>query len=269
MGVVKIRETLQKLLNGEISINECENILKADNIRELDELVKFDINREDRTGFPEAVLSDGKDYEDLLIIAKNYFKLINDNSKSSLLFTRLSKKRFEALNQDLTDLKEKGFNLDYNAKAKILRINNYPVEEKINPNYGKIGIVTAGTSDVPVAEEAKIIIQEGGCEVITSYDIGVAGIHRLFPQIAKMVEENVNCIIVCAGMEGALPSVVAGLVDIPIIAVPTSVGYGVGKDGKTALFAMLQSCSPGIAVVNIDNGFGAGVFALTMAKHQK
>ena len=109
-----------------------------------------------------------------------------------------------------------------------------------------------------------MIVEEGGCEAITSYDIGVAGIHRLFPQIAHMVKEGVRALIVCAGMEGALPSVVAGLVDVPVIGVPTSIGYGVGEGGRVALDAMLQSCAPGIAVVNIDNGFGAGVFALTI-----
>ena len=126
--------------------------------------------------------------------------------------------------------------------------------------------MTAGTSDIPIAEEAKVIVEQGGCEVISSYDIGVAGIHRLFPQIAHMVEEDVSAFIVCAGMEGALPSVVAGLVDAPVIAVPTSVGYGIGADGKAALYSMLQSCAPGLSVVNIDNGFGAGVCALTIAK---
>ena len=115
---------------------------------------------------------------------------------------------------------------------------------------------------------AKVIVEEGGCEAITSYDIGVAGIHRLFPQIAYMVKEGVKVLIVVAGMEGALPSVVAGLVDIPVIAVPTSVGYGVGEGGRVALDSMLQSCAPGIAVVNIDNGFGAAVFALTIVKNK-
>jgi NCAIR mutase (PurE)-related protein len=136
-----------------------------------------------------------------------------------------------------------------------------------NPEYGKIGLLTAGTSDIPIAEEAKVIVEQGGCEVISSYDIGVAGIHRLFPQIAHMVEEDVCAFIVCAGMEGALPSVVAGLVDVPVIGVPTSVGYGIGADGKAALYSMLQSCAPGLSVVNIDNGFGAGVCALTIAKN--
>ena len=266
--VDELKETLKNLLDGKITIEECENILKADNIIDMEGLIKFDRDREDRTGFPEAVYSSGKDYEDLIIIANNYFKSVKHNEKSSLLFTRLSKSRFESLNNDLSDLKQKGFNLDYNHKAKILRINNYPLKNKINPDYGKIGILTAGTSDIPVAEEAKIVIQEGGCEVISSYDVGVAGIHRLLPQISKMIKDKVNCIIACAGMEGALPSVVAGLVDVPVIAVPTSIGYGVSDNGKTALFAMLQSCAPGIAVVNIDNGFGAGVLALTIVKNR-
>ena len=105
-----------------------------------------------------------------------------------------------------------------------------------------------------------------GCEALTAYDVGVAGIHRLFSHIRNMIEEDVKALVVVAGMEGALPSVVAGLVDIPVIGVPTSIGYGVGKGGFTALYTMLQSCAPGIAVVNIDNGFGAGVFAAKIAK---
>jgi NCAIR mutase (PurE)-related proteins len=126
--------------------------------------------------------------------------------------------------------------------------------------------MTAGTSDINVAEEAKVIVEEGGYEVFTAYDVGVAGIHRLFPVIADMIKEDVKVLIVCAGMEGALPTVLAGLVDIPIIGVPTSVGYGVGEGGFVALNSMLQSCAPGIAVVNIDNGFGAAIFALTIIR---
>ena len=136
----------------------------------------------------------------------------------------------------------------------------------MNPDLGKVGIITAGTSDIPVAEEARVILEQGGCETICSYDIGIAGIHRLFPKISHMVEEEVNVIIVCAGMEGALPSVVAGLVDIPVIGVPTSVGYGIGADGKAAVYSMLQSCAPGLSVVNIDNGFGAAIDALTIVQ---
>ena len=261
-----MREILEDLVTGKITIEKCESIIKSNKILELDQHIKFDTNRKQRTGFPEAILSDSKDYSDLLIIAKNYFKKI-DNDKTSLLFTRLSKERFKKLNKDLDYLK-KDYKLDYYEKARILRISNYNIEDNIISEYGKVGIITAGTSDVKTAEEARITLNEGGCEVLTSYDVGVAGIHRLFPQIAKMVENNVNCIIVCAGMEGALPSVVAGLVDVPVIAVPTSVGYGVNDNGKTALYSMLQSCAPGIAVVNIDNGFGAAVFALTMIQNK-
>lgn len=126
-----------------------------------------------------------------------------------------------------------------------------------------MGILTAGTSDIPVAEEAKDTLEIMGVEAITAYDVGIAGIHRLFPALKRMIEEDVCCIIVVAGMEGALPSVIASMVDIPVIGVPTSTSYGIKI---TPLLTMLHSCSPGIAVVNIDNGFGAGVFAGLIAK---
>jgi NCAIR mutase (PurE)-related protein len=269
-----MKEILRKLLKGEIDIETCENLLKANAILELDEIAKFDNHRKVRTGFPEAILAQGKEYEDLLAIIKGYFNNYNYETEDSILITRLTKERYYKLKEDLKDIVNKGLYLDYNEKGKILVIsnnkqstgNNTEKNQKIDSNK-KIGIITAGTSDIAVGEEAKVIVEQGGCVPITSYDIGVAGIHRLFPQIAKMVEMGVCAIIVCAGMEGALPSVVAGLVDVPVIGVPTSVGYGVGGGGKAALYAMLQSCAPGIAVVNIDNGFGAGVFALTIAKN--
>jgi len=290
-----MKEILEKLLKGEIDIETCENLLKANTILELDEIAKFDKDREVRTGFPEAILAQGKEYDDLLGIVRAYLlsnnnennlknNLKNDFSKdnhnnfgekTNILITRLTKKRYYKLKEDLHDIIAKKFNLNYNDKAKILIISNNKSDTldynkktdgtKHNDFKKKIGIITAGTSDISVGEEAKVIVEQGGCEAITSYDIGVAGIHRLFPQIAKMVELGICAIIVCAGMEGALPSVVAGLVDVPVIGVPTSVGYGVGGEGKAALYAMLQSCAPGIAVVNIDNGFGAGVFALSIA----
>lgn len=252
-----MREILERLINEEIDINTAENLIKSKNILEFDEIAKFDSQRQDRTGFPEAVFAPSKDYEDLLVIIKKYFESENPQN---LIITKLSNERHVKL---LNDLDFPDLIFDYNKKAQILviRVN----EEKRQP-IAKIGIITAGTSDINIAEEAKVIVEEGGCEAITSYDIGVAGIHRLFPQIAHMVKEDVKVLIVCAGMEGALPSVVAGLVDIPVIAVPTSVGYGVGEGGRVALDSMLQSCAPGIAVVNIDNGFGAAVFALTIVK---
>lgn len=249
-----MKDILEMLVNGELDIDEAENLIKSDNILEFDGIAQFDIKRRDRTGFPEAIFSPSKDYEDLLLIIKKYL----ENSDDDLIITKLSGERYEKI---MADLGENSYIFDYNKRAQILIIRK---EISKKDPIAKIGIITAGTSDINIAEEARVIVEEGGCEAITSYDIGVAGIHRLFPQIAHMVKEGVRVFIVCAGMEGALPSVVAGLVDVPVIGVPTSVGYGVGEGGRVALDAMLQSCAPGIAVVNIDNGFGAGVFALTI-----
>lgn len=251
-----MKEILEKLVSGKLDVDEAENLIKANNILEFDDIAKIDIKRNERAGFPEAVFSQSKDYEDLLLIIEKYLESGNDD----LILTRLSSERYERI---LNDLGENSFIFDYNKRAQILIIRK---EVTKKDPIAKIGIITAGTSDINVAEEARVIVEEGGCEAITSYDIGVAGIHRLFPQIAYMVKEGVKVFIVCAGMEGALPSVVAGLVDVPVIGVPTSVGYGVGEGGRVALDAMLQSCAPGIAVVNIDNGFGAGVFALSIVK---
>ncbi|MBQ2830920.1 nickel pincer cofactor biosynthesis protein LarB [Methanobrevibacter sp.] len=249
-----MKDILERLIGGEISIDEAENLIKADSILDFEGIAQFDNKRSERAGFPEAVFSPSKDYEDLLLIIRRYL----ENNDKDLIITKLSCERYEKI---LKDIGENEFVFDYNRRAQILVIRR---EEKTKEKIAKVGIITAGTSDINIAEEARVIVEEGGCEAIVSYDIGVAGIHRLFPQIAHMVKEGVRVFIVCAGMEGALPSVVAGLVDVPVIGVPTSVGYGVGEGGRVALDAMLQSCAPGIAVVNIDNGFGAGVFALTI-----
>ena len=132
-------------------------------------------------------------------------------------------------------------------------------------NGGRVGILTAGTSDIPVAEEAKIIAEEMGCKVTAAYDLGVAGIHRLLEPIKQIIEDDVDVVVVVAGREGALASVVAGLVDVPVIAVPTSNSYGFGEKGLSTLMAMLQSCSLGLAVVNIDGGVAAGAVATLVA----
>ena len=252
-----MKDILERLLSGEIDMEEAENLIRSEDILEFDEIAQFDIKRNQRTGFPEAIFSPSKDYDDLLLIIRKYIEKSDDD----LIITKLSNERYERI---LDDLGENSFIFDYNKRAQILVIRK---EITIKEPIAKIGIITAGTSDINIAEEARVIVEEGGCEAITSYDVGVAGIHRLFPQIAHMVKEGVKVFIVCAGMEGALPSVVAGLVDVPVIGVPTSVGYGVGEGGRVALDAMLQSCAPGIAVVNIDNGFGAGVFALTIVRN--
>ncbi len=250
-----MKKILQKLINGDISVEEAEKMLKTMQIVELEDFAKLDTGRDLRTGFPEAIFAEGKDEPELI-------KIIEECAKGGrVLITRLEETKYNNIKLKLDNIQNSGYEVEYNRKARILLIKDGEIEKQ-----GKIGIITAGTSDVPVAEEARVVAEEAGCEVLTSYDVGVAGIHRLFHQIRRMIEEDVKALIVVAGMEGALPSVVAGLVDVPVIGVPTSVGYGVGAGGFTALNAMLQSCAPGIAVVNIDNGFGAAVFASTIVK---
>lgn len=253
-----MREILQKLINGEISAKTAEKMLKPMQILELEDFAKIDMCRDIRTGVPEAVFAEGKENEEIVKI------LMNCASNGRVMVTRLPQERFEDIKAELNPLVDKGFKVVYDRQARILMVKDSEVEK-----IGKIGVITAGTSDIPVAEEARVVAEEAGCEVLTSYDVGVAGIHRLFSQVRRMIESNVEVIIVVAGMEGALPSVVAGLVDVPVVGLPTSVGYGVGKGGFTALYAMLQSCAPGIGVVNIDNGYGAAILASTIIKSRQ
>jgi len=250
-----MKEILQKLLDGDISIEDAEKMLKTYQIDEIEDFAKLDTARHLRTSIPEVIFAENKEDEDLIKIIQHC------SSLGHVMVTRLPADRYELIKPELDLIKEEDTNFEYNRKARILVIKKHELKKK-----GKIGILTAGTSDIPVAEEAKVTAEEMGCEVLTAYDAGVAGIHRLFSPLKQMIEEEIKALIVVAGMEGALPSVVAGLVDIPVIGVPTSVGYGVGEGGFTALYAMLQSCAPGIAVVNIDNGFGAGVFAAKLTK---
>jgi hypothetical protein len=250
-----MKKILQELINGELSVEEAEKMLKIMQIAELEDFAKLDTARDLRTGFPEAIFAEGKADPELLKIINNCAK------RGRVMVTRLEEDRYLKIKEKLASLNDEFVKVEYNPKARILLIKDGEIEKK-----GRMGIITAGTSDVPVAEEARIVAEEAGCEVLTSYDVGVAGIHRLFSQIRRMLEADVKAILVVAGMEGALPSVVAGLVDVPVIGVPTSIGYGVGEGGFAALNSMLQSCAPGIAVVNIDNGFGAAVFAATVVK---
>ena len=150
--------------------------------------------------------------------------------------------------------------LQWNAAARAVVLRR--PGSRVEASGGRVGVLSAGTSDVPVAEEAALLAREMGCVVHTVYDVGVAGLHRLFGPLTQLLEEaRVDVLIVAAGMDGALPSVVAGLADVPVVGLPTSVGYGLGGSGVAALYSMLQSCSPGLCVTNIDNGIGAGAVA--------
>lgn len=223
--------------------------------------VKHDVSREQRCGIPEVVLGERKSIENLLDVVKNFL----DNS-GRVIITRIGQKATKAvldLLENDENFKEK-YRTEYNSRGAVLVIKNK--DFTVQKNDYKIGILTAGTSDMRILEEAKTILEELGCEAVVDLDVGVAGIHRVFPALDAM--QDVSAIIVIAGMEGTLPGVVAGLVDVPVIGVPSSVGYGVGSGGRAALFTMLSSCTP-VAVVNIDNGYGAAVLAYQIAGGKK
>ncbi|WP_329609968.1 nickel pincer cofactor biosynthesis protein LarB [Microaerobacter geothermalis] len=214
------------------------------NIEDLG-FAKLDLGRKKRTGFPEVIFGQGKTADQLVKIFHSL-----KNKESRVLATRITREMADAV-------KDIHLDVHYHEIANILYWSKEPLP---NPHVkGYIAVVCAGTSDLPVAEEAAVTAEVMGCTVQRFYDVGVAGIHRLFTHIDPIREAD--AIVVVAGMEGALPSVVGGLVDKPIVAVPTSIGYGAHFSGLAPLLTMLNSCAPGIAVVNIDNGYGGGSFA--------
>jgi NCAIR mutase (PurE)-related protein len=219
------------------------------------EPMRADVHREQRKGVPEVILAQDKDLAHVI-------KLINTflQETGRALVSRVS----PLLAQEVESRFGQVASVEYNALAKFLIVRRPDRPRPVTG--GRVGIIAAGTADVPAAEEARLVAEEMGCEVFTAYDVGVAGIHRLFGPLSQMEHElEVDCIIVAAGMDGALPSVVAGLASAPVIGLPTPVGYGMGGRGEAALLSMLQTCAPGLAVVNIDNGVGAGAMAALIA----
>ena len=205
---------------------------------------KLDLSRTKRTGMPETIYCAGKTNEHLLKILQTF------NEKSvAVLGTRCSKEQYEFV-------KNSALPLEYNELAKIIKLGGKQNNAKLN---GRLAICAAGTADLPVAEEAALVAEFFGATVSRQYDVGITGLHRLLSKIDEIREADV--VIAVAGMEGALPSVLAGLVKAPVIAVPTSVGYGASFHGLSALLTMINSCAEGISVVNIDNGFGAAAQA--------
>ncbi len=222
----------------------------------------IDTEREKRCGIPEIVFGE-KNINDLMKIIIE----ILDNDKK-VIITRLDKEKKEKILNEL-NRKNINFKFKYNERGRVFTIYKEKSDSaKKNEIAGKIGIITAGTSDINIAEEAKETALQLGCEVVEEYDVGIAGLHRAINAVKKMKKNKVKCIIVIAGMEGALPSVISGLTDVPVIAVPTSVGYGTGEKGLAAIMTMLNSCTS-IAVMNIDNGFGAAVMAYKILRVNK
>ncbi|MFX1304483.1 MAG: nickel pincer cofactor biosynthesis protein LarB [Promethearchaeota archaeon] len=251
-----MKEILLKLLEKKISLEDAEKLLKANIVEEVGEVAKLDIFRKTRTGAPEVIFAQNKNSQVLLDIASGFLK-----NKNFAIISRYNDKQKDLVLENFGNNRD--YLIDINELGKIIVIKD--ISFNFTKKGGVVGIITAGSSDIPVAAEAEVIAKAMGCEVISSYDVGIAGIHRIFNPLSNMIKSGVHVIIVCAGMEGTLPGVVAALVDVPVIGVPISSGYGMGEKGKGALITMLQSCSPGLLVVNIDNGFGAGASAAIIA----
>jgi len=248
MDIRKLENLLKEVKTGKASIEKALAQLKSLPFEDLG-FTRIDHHRSLRKGFPEVIWGEGKSSGQILSIVKQLRK-----KGQNVLITRLEKSK-------AADIRKVFPKSRYYPASNVLTYLTQPVKPA---GKGTILVITAGTTDIPVAEEAVVTAQVMGNRVETLYDVGVAGIHRLLAERERL--ESARVLIVVAGMEGALPSVVGGLVDRPVIAVPTSIGYGTSFGGVTALLAMLNSCASGVAVVNIDNGFGAGYIASLMNK---
>ncbi|MBI3923759.1 MAG: nickel pincer cofactor biosynthesis protein LarB [Armatimonadetes bacterium] len=247
MQPAKIKDLLARVQRGELSIEEAVGKLRILPFEDLG-YAKIDHHRSLRTGFPEVIYCEGKSLEHLASIVKQM-----NHHQTTILATRAS-----ATVADVLQSVEPSAQYHESARMVVIRAQSAASGDP------QILVLSAGTADIPVAEEAAVTAESLGGAVERMYDVGVAGIHRLLDHHDRLCQADV--IIVVAGMEGALPSVVSGLVDVPVIAVPTSVGYGASFEGLAALLAMLNSCAAGVVVVNIDNGFGAGYFARTLTR---
>jgi NCAIR mutase (PurE)-related protein len=257
-----LRRLLEELVAGDLGLEDVLQKLRLLQVTQLGEFARLDINRELRKGVPEVIYALRKRDEDLEAIVRRFLA-----DRGLALVSRLEPERAERLRGVLTEGTEgriDGLTFTFDPAAGVLAAHtaDYHAPEP----GGCVGLLTAGTTDIPVAEEAALVVSHMGCQVERGYDTGVAGVHRLLEPLTRMIRSGADALVVVAGMEGALPSVVAGLVDVPVIGVPTSTGYGLGGDGTAALYSILQSCSPGLVAVNIDNGVGAGAAAALIAR---
>lgn len=238
---METREILSRVKSGEISVEEAERYFKREPYEELG-YAKLDLHREIRSGFPEVIYCHGKPDDYLVSI---YQKMYEHNGE--VFGTRSTRHQYELVREVVPAV-------IYDEISHILK-----AEKPDKEHIGCVAVCTAGTADIPVAEEAAQTAEYFGTHVERIYDVGVSGIHRLLSRVDAI--QSANCVVAVAGMEGALASVLGGLVSNPVIAVPTSVGYGASMHGLSALLTMINSCANGIAVVNIDNGYGAGYMA--------
>jgi NCAIR mutase (PurE)-related protein len=248
-----VKDVLRRLIAGEVTEDEAVAELRRLQLDELGGRAKLDLGRFMRRGIPEVVLAPGKAPADAARLA-----IVLAGQQGQGLISRMNAEHEAALRESASAAGMRV--ITYASSARVLGSGFVP-----EASDGKVGILTAGTSDLPAAEEAQMVVEACGLEVRLDADLGVAGLHRFVGPLAATLEWGADVIIVAAGMDGVLPGLVAGLVDVPVIGLPVSTGYGRGGAGEAALTTMLQSCSTGLVVVNIDNGVGAGAAAVLMA----
>jgi pyridinium-3,5-biscarboxylic acid mononucleotide synthase len=246
-----VRDVLRRLVAGELSEDEALAEIRRMQLEELGGRARLDLGRYLRRGIPEVVLATGKSPHDAATLA---VRMAEQHGQG--LISRMSEAHRSALVEASGTMRI----VDYHSSARVLRDGYAPEQVE-----ARVAILTAGTSDVPVADEARMVVEASGLEARLEADLGVAGLHRFVGPLAAMLEWGADVIIVAAGMDGVLPGLVAGLTDVPVIGLPVSTGYGRGAGGEGALTTMLQSCSTGLTVVNIDNGVGAGAAAALIA----
>jgi NCAIR mutase (PurE)-related protein len=252
---MEFEDLLTQYNNGKISIHELKRRIDFSYICNVGKnIAKLDINRNYRKGIPEVIYAANKDYLD---IEKIILTILEKNN--TIVVSKVKKEHIKKL---INFVKKKNLYVEIGKSSSTILLSKI---SKFKFHHYKIGIISGGTSDIGIAEESRLMAKAMNCDSIISYDIGIAGIHRVFPTLEKMISENVQAIVVVAGMEGALASLVCSCVNVPVIGVPTSIGYGFGANGIAALSSMLQSCALGLSVVNIDNGIGAGSFAALIA----
>ncbi|SFM58966.1 nickel pincer cofactor biosynthesis protein LarB [Methanolobus profundi] len=246
-----LKTILDQLKNNELDIETAESDIRSMGYVPVTDIAKIDIFRKHRTGIMEAILAEGKDPADVVKIAKAQVA-----ASRRVLITRLNDAHREIIQKSFSSEE-----LEWDLHSKGVVVHDGTPAPRTG---GVVAIITAGTADIDAAEEARMVAHEMGCDTIAIYDVGVAGFHRLINEMQILKEKKPDSIVVAAGREGTLPTVVSGLVDVPVIGLPVSTGYGAGAKGEAALLSMLQSCSV-LSVVNIDAGFVAGSFAARIA----
>jgi NCAIR mutase (PurE)-related protein len=273
-----LKDILRQVETGKLGADDAASMILRQPAASPDDTLQsfanLDHSRANRTGFPEAVFAQSKTPAQVAAILDDMALNVNNNLKDSsgihkstagtaILATRVTPEQYK----EVSKIPLRNGTIAYHDVAQIISMKASGLEASATPRASLMGeqtkvvVCCAGTTDLPVAEEAAITLEAAGCEVTRVYDAGVAGLHRIINALPKLRDPQVGCVIVCAGMDGALPSVVGGLVDVPVIAVPTSIGYGASFNGISAMLTMLNSCAPGVGVVNIDNGFGAAALA--------